>query len=957
MRRHCTALAIAICLLAIIPTTATARPTPEHPLEIAPGSFHLAPSTTQAGAHENLVTSFDFAHEGNLEENTYDDVRTVKVNLPVGFLGSNTAVPTCSVAQLLSGNPTVGTLSSSNCPVASQVGQIHFEVANLGAERPPAPFTVPIYNMEVTSFGTAAELGFKSAVVTTTLSVNVRPSDLGLTVTSPNLAKVEPRNVTVTIWGVPAAHEHDVQRGVFCGNGSAVHPVCISQFGGPEEAGIPARPFLSLSTSCGSFEGSIEADSWEEPENWTKATTQVGPIGECERVPFEPSIEVAPTTPAVESPTGLAFTMNIPQAWENPVSISTANLKDAVVTLPERIGLNPSEGAGLGFCTEAQFQAEGEQFVPGVGCPPEAKVGTVEIETPLLTEKAEGAVYVAKPFDNPSHSLLGLYIVARVPSRGVLVKVAGEVHPDPVTGQLRTTFLDNPQVPFDKFTLKFTQGATSPLVSPPTCGTYTALADLTPWSAPLEPHHVSSSFPVETGIDGSPCPSGDVPPFHLLLHAGSYSNQAGAYSPFYIRLSREDGEQEITHFSIKLPPGLIGKLAGLPFCSDAGIAAAKARTGPRGGQEELENPSCPAASEIGHTEVEAGVGTVLASAPGKIYLAGPYHGSALSVAAITAAKVGPFDLGTVVVREALKINPETGEVFVDSTGSDPLPHIVAGIPTHLRNIRIYMDRPEFVLNPTGCNPTSTASTVLGSGKSFVSEADDQPVTTTSPFQVANCATLGFKPKLALSLLGGTKRGATPKFKAVLTARPGDANIEEAQVTLPHSEFLEQAHIGTVCTRVQFAEGNIPGEKCPAASIYGFAKAITPILSTPLEGPVYLRSSSHNLPDLVAALHNGEINIDLDGHIDSVKGRIRNTFEAVPDAPVTKFTLEMRGGKKGLLVNSTNICRQKNHAVAAFTAHSGKVEDFNPVLSARCGGRGKKKSKRPSGHLPPLAGGQ
>jgi hypothetical protein len=301
-----------------------------------------------------------------------------------------------------------------------------------------------------------------------------------------------------------------------------------------------------------------------------------------------------------------------------------------------------------------------------------------------------------------------------------------------------------------------------------------------------------------------------------------------------------------------------------------------------------------------------------------------------------------------VVRFALKINPETAEVFVDATGSDPLPHIIKGIPVHLRDIRAYVDRPNFVLNPTNCEKTSTASTVLGSGTNFGSESDDQPITVTSPFQAADCASLGFAPKLSLSLKGGTKRGATPAFKAVLTYPKGAyANIASSQVTLPHSEFLEQAHIGTVCTRVQFKEGAIPGEKCPPASVYGFAKAITPLLDEPIQGPVYLRSSSHNLPDLVAALHSGQIDIALAGRIDSVQnGRIRNTFEAVPDAPVSKFVLEMKGGKKGLLVNSTNLCKRTNRAISDFTGQNGKVYDTNPVLQpSGCKAKAKKQKRQ------------
>jgi hypothetical protein len=562
----------------------------------------------------------------------------------------------------------------------------------------------------------------------------------------------------------------------------------------------------------------------------------------------------------------------------------------------------------------------------------------------LLEENVNGSLFIAKPYENPFGSLLALYMVIKNPTLGIIVKQALKVENDPVTGRI-TTVADNlPQLPFSHFKLHFREGTRSPLASPPLCGTYNASAVLTPWAGGA-PITTTSAFQIISGPGAGGCPSGTSQPFKPGLEAGTLNNAAGRYSPFYVHMTRNDGEQEITHFSIKLPPGVSGKLAGIPFCPDAAIAAAKARTGPHGGEEEIASPSCPKASEVGRTLAGAGVGPSLAYAPGKVYLAGPYNGSAMSIAAITAAKVGPFDLGTVVIRSALKVNPETAEVFVDATGSDPIPHIIKGIPVHLRDIRVYVDKPEFVLNPTNCERTSTASTVLGSGTDFGSEADDQPITVTSPFQAADCASLGFGPKLALSLKGGTKRGDTPAFKAVLTARKGDANIGKAQVTLPHSEFLEQSHIKTICTRAQFKAGETPGEKCPAASVYGYAKAITPLLDEPLQGPVYLRSSSHPLPDLVAALNSGKIDIALAGRIDSVKGgRIRNTFEAVPDAPVTTFTLTMQGGKKGLLVNSTNLCKSTNRALADFTGQNGKKHVFNPVLKP-LGCKGKKAKKK------------
>jgi hypothetical protein len=316
--------------------------------------------------------------------------------------------------------------------------------------------------------------------------------------------------------------------------------------------------------------------------------------------------------------------------------------------------------------------------------------------------------------------------------------------------------------------------------------------------------------------------------------------------------------------------------------------------------------------------------------------------------AITAAVAGPFDLGTVVVREALRINPETAEVFIDATGSDPIPHIIRGIPVHLRDVRVYTDRPDFVLNPTSCNPTSTASTLLGSGADFTSEADDQPVTVATRYQAADCANLPYKPRIALKLKGGTKRGGNPAFTAILRPRPGDANSKKVSVALPHSEFLDQAHIKTICTRVQFKAGAGNGAQCPAASIYGKAKAWTPLLSEPLEGPIFLRSSEHPLPDLVLALH-GLVDFTAVGRIDSVHGGIRNTFEAVPDAPITKVEVSLPGGKKSLLENSTNICAGRHNATVEFGAQSGKTADAKVALKPRCKKARKGHKKKAKGH--------
>ena len=797
-----------------------------------------------------------------------------------------------------------------------------------------------VYNL-VPPPGVVAKIGFVLYNIPTAVLIRVNPAPPYNLIASVQNASdiVALGGSALTVWGNPAAPRHDSERG-FCAYTTAEDSCPVV---------LPERPFLTLPRACtGPLLMSYAATSWEEPSAapLTGFSASALLTNGCGKLAFGPTITAKPTTLAAQSPTGLDFSLDVKdEGLTNSKGLANSDVKKAVVTLPEGFSTNPSLAEGLNVCTKADLARETAFSAPGAGCPNESKIGTVEVQTPLLDESVNGSLFIAKPYDNEAgDSLLGLYMVIKNPVLGILVTQALKVEPDPVTGQL-TTVADNiPQLPFSHFKLHFREGTRSPLASPPGCGEYNATAVLTPWSGSA-PITTNSAFSFIVGPESGPCPSGATPPFKPGLEAGTLNNAAGSYSPFYLRLDRKDSEQEFTHFSIKLPPGIVGKLAGIPFCSDAAIAAAKARTGPHGGQEELDSPSCPAASEVGRTLVGAGVGPSLAYAPGKVYLAGPYHGSALSIAAITAAKVGPFDLGTVVVRQALKINPETAEVFIDATGSDPIPHIIKGIPVHARDIRVYVDKPNFVLNPTNCTRTSTASTVLGSGLNFATEADDQPVTVTSPFQAADCASLGFAPKLALSVKGGSKRGGHPKFKALLTYPKGSyANIAAAQVTLPHSEFLDQSHIKTICTRVQFNAGTVPGEKCPAASIYGFAKAITPLLDEPIQGPVFLRSSSHNLPDVVAALHSGKIDVNLVGRIDSVKGgRIRNTFESVPDAPVTKFTLQLQGGKKGLLVNSTDLCKKTNRAIADFTGQNGKKHVFNPALVPDCGKgrRGKK----------------
>jgi hypothetical protein len=610
-----------------------------------------------------------------------------------------------------------------------------------------------------------------------------------------------------------------------------------------------------------------------------------------------------------------------------------------VVTLPEGMTINPSVGAGLIACSPAQYAAESPTSPPGAGCPNGSKIGDFTVHTPLFEEAVEGAIFLASPYENPFGSLIAVYLVAKAPQRGILVKVAGKLEGDVESGTLTATFENLPQLPYTDLKVHFREGQRSPLATPGVCGSFSTQIDLSAWSS-AKALHSASAFEVSSGVEGGPCPVG-TPSFNPEAKGGMLNSNAGSYSPFYLHLTRKDTEQEITSYSAILPPGLTGKIGDIPYCPEQDIEAAKRNSG----FAETANPSCPASSEIGHTIAGYGLGPVLTYAPGKLYLAGPFHGSTFSVVAIDAATVGPFDLGTVIVRSAIKVNPETAQVSIDSAGSDPIPHIIDGIPIHLRDIRVYISRQSLTINPTSCAASSVASVLKGSGALFSDPSDDSTATATAPFQAFNCGALEFKPRISLRLKGGTKRGDYPKLRVEVKPRPGDSNIASAQVALPPSEFLAQNHIETVCTRAQFAR-----EACPGGSVYGHARAFTPLLDQPLEGNVYLRSSSGLLPDMVIALRGGGkgISIDLIGKIDSFHGGLRGTFKTIPDAPVSRFVLTLRGGKHGPIQNSEDVCTSTGRSTLRFLGHNDLGEKGHLGLTVPCGkgakGAGKHRGK-------------
>jgi hypothetical protein len=885
----------------------------------------------QAGSHPYAVTT-KIAVETKEDPETGkqvpdEEAKDVKSFLPAGLAGTPNPVPRCAGADFIALGP-----GGNKCPDSTAVGMARIEFDQLGNSE-----LTPIYNLAPAP-GVAAKLGFIVRSFSVTVDVGVKESPpYNIVATSTNITQaVRFFSAKLTVWGVPADPAHDPDRGHCLGRKESSCPVSI-----------PIVPFLTMPTRCeGPLTTLFEADTWLDPGIWWQSppilthdnSEPPNPLGTggCAQLGFSPRITAQATSHSAGSPSGLDLGLDInDEGLTNPTGVADSEIKKAVVTLPEGVTANPSLAEGLEACSEADLGREKAGSPFGAGCPADSKIGTVEVETPLLEgEILKGSVFVAEPYVNRFGTLIALYMTIKDPKLGINIILEGKVEPDPATGQLVASFDELPQQPFSHFRLHLREGARSPLITPPGCGAFETKALLTPWANPASPLTTASSFQITEGVGGGPCPAAGTPPFAPGFAAGTINNDAGRYSPFYMRLTRRDGDQDLTKFSATLPPGMVAKLAGTAQCPDAAIAAARAKTG----KQELASPSCPISSQIGRVLAGAGVGSQLTYVPGKIYLSGPYNGAPLSVVAIVPAVAGPFDVGTVVTRQALVIDPRTAVVRADGSRSDPIPHILAGIPLAVRDIRVYVDKPSFTLNPTSCKASAVGAELWGGGANVFSPLDDSPVSRAARFQAADCAGLGFKPNLSLKLKGGTKRGAHPALTGVFTPRPGDANLSSLVLRLPHSAFLDQAHIRTICTRVQFA-----AKACPEGAVYGHATAYSPLLEQPLEGPVYLRSSDHNLPDFVASLH-GLIDVEAVARIDSVHGGIRATFDEVPDAPLTKVVVNMQGAKKGLIVNSTNLCAAPHRADAQFTGQNGKLDRAKPLMQAGCGTTGGKHRK-------------
>jgi hypothetical protein len=854
------------------------------------------------------------------------DVKNLESMLPPGLSGGGAVTESRCTSQQFNTtfgvrSPKGGTGTANECPDSAAVGVVAVRQLEGNGKTP----LLPLFNL-VPPKGMPLRFGFQFLGLPFFINTKLRSeSDYGVTSYLENTT--EARRFTafqITIWGVPADPSHDAQRG----NCTAYEVPCPAE--------IEAKPFLRLPSSCESpLTTTFSFDTWLHPGSFVSSPfTEAAPT-ECELPDFSPTIESKPTTNVADAPSGLHFDLHLPQAAnEDPEGLGEADLRDVKVVLPEGFLINPSSADGLAVCSPEQIGLKTPVGRPDASytneapnCPDSSKIGSVAVDTSLVDHPLPGAVYLASPHQNPFDSLLAIYIVVADPQTGVIVKLAGQVEADPNTGRLTTTVTNNPQTPFEDFKLDFFEGARAPLRTPAVCATYRTTTSIKPWTAPASGPDATptDSFEVSKPPAGeASCPtSPSAQPNNPSFEAGTASPVAGSYQPFTLHLARQDGSQEIKGLNLDLPPGLTGKLAGLTYCPEASLSAAVAKSG----RAEQSSPSCPASSRLGSVAVAAGAGPAPYRAQGSAYLAGPYKGAPISVAIITPAVAGPFDLGTVVTRTALYVDPQSARIHAVS---DPIPTILEGIPLDVRSIDLNLDRRSFALNPTSCDPTAfsgQALSLLGQSASI-----------SQRFQVGGCGSLGFKPKLSLKLKGKTKRGGFPALRAIYVPKPGDANLKDMSLRFPRSEFIEQAHFRTICTRVQYA-----ANACPPGSVYGHISATTPLLDQPLEGPVYLRSSSHQLPDVVFALR-GQIDAEVAVHVDSVGGGLRATVEESPDVPISRVVLDMQGGKKGLFVNSRDICKTTYKATGRLSAQSGKEAEIRPPLKAKCGQKAKKRRR-------------
>jgi hypothetical protein len=881
---------------------------------------------TQAGEHPYGVTaSFQFANTytgvrgnnqvgGSQHEKyqTTQDVKDVVVDLPPGFVGDTQEATQCSEREL---EPTVGhegevALSGeTKCPPSSAVGTINLNAAGWllfgGSTFLPDPV---IYNL-IPEHGYPAEFGFNFDGHAILLYATAVPTSDGyvLQVSSPGILRLLSLDgISLTFWGVPGEAGHDALRD----GASGLAPV-----------GFLTNP---VDCSAGPLTATAMSDTWQDPGSWTAdgspnlsdpawhviSTTVYPQITGCALLQFAPGVEVTPEVTRVDSPSGLSVDIRVPQAPQLPPDLVTPEFKNVAVTLPSGVSVSPSAGDGLQACTAEEIDLESR--LAG-SCPSGSVLGTVQATTPLLPEPLVGQVFLATPGCDPCSNadaadgnMFGIYL--ELSGAGVIVKQHGTIYANTTTGQLTTIFKEAPQIPVSELKVHFKGGLRASLATPQECGQYTTTTDITPWSSPITPDATpSSAFDVSWDGNGAPCPSSM--PFAPSFSAGTSNANAGQFSPLTLTFNREDGEQDLAAIQVKTPPGLLGTLSGVPLC----------------GEPQADLGTCSEASRIGSMTVAAGPGGHPFYEKGSLYLTGPYNGAPFGLSIVVPTVAGPFNLGNVVVRAKIEVDPSTAALTVTS---DPLPQILDGIPLRLRTANVTVDRPGFIFNPTNCAQQQIEGTLTG--------AQGAVAKVSAPFAVSGCKGLAFGPKFSVYTQGHTSRADGASLDVKLNYPKGpQSNISHVRVELPKQLPARLTTLQKACPAATF---NANPASCPSASLVGVAKAVTPVLPVALTGPAYFVShGGEAFPNLIVVLQGYGVRIDLVGDtFISKAGITSSTFTNVPDVQVTSFELYLPEGPYSALAANGNLCKEKLSLPSTFTAQDGaQLKEDTPVQVTGC----------------------
>jgi hypothetical protein len=877
-RREAFLVAAVLLLIAAAPAHATFG-VQSFSADVWKDAGHTQPET-QAGAHP-LVGITDFTFSGN------ENVENIRVDLPPGLISNPQAAPTCSDTQF----------NASNCPLASQVGTEEITVA---LTLVTTTYKTPIYNMQT---GGVSDFAFAIPVLAprTDIIGGVRDtSDAGLFFTITGVTDPAPLSLQrsrLTFWGVPSDASHDAERGQTCTINLGI-PACV---GGGSAVTHTNKPFLSLPTACaGPQTTTLTVTSHDNTTATATSTTEVGghPQGAtgCQDVPFDPSISVTPGTTQADEPTSAAVDLHVPQRYDDASKLATAHVKDVSVTLPDGMTINPAAANGLAACTDDQF---GKGTHNPIACPAGSTIGSVKIETPVLPSQGlDGSVYLGKPLPDDPYRL---FVEAH--NFGLSIRLIGSVHPDPQTGRLTATFSDTPQVPFEHFKLNFNGGPNATLATPLQCATATTTSKLTPYSGTPDATP-KSEFTVDYDGLGGACPQ--TPPFNLEFAAGTADSRAGAFSPFTVTVKRADRQQFLSRLSVRQPPGMLGVLASVPLC----------------GADAAATGTCPEASRIGTASVKSGAGPQPFALSGPVYLTGPYSGAPFGLSIAIRAIAGPFDLGTVVVRAAIHVDPADSHLTIDA---DPLPQVLQGIPLRLREVLVAVDRPGFIFNPSTCDPLAIHGT-LTAVDGTVQEAD-------APFQATGCADLPFSPKLSATADGKTSEASGAGLKVTLTQPAGQANVKSVSVQLPKRFTARGSTVTGACREDAF---KADPATCANAQV-GTVHAVTPLLSGPLDGPVYLVAHATGLPTLEALMRGQGLNIGLSGTVTFGANGITSAFNAVPDVPITSFVLNLPKGPHSALSASKGLCGGALTMPATIIGQNGaRIDQLTPISVTGCG---------------------